>query len=122
VVIAFFQAVMKLPHPRLATVEREKITEYLLNDAHPDNGGKALFFVALGFSREGWQTLANAFLKLALEAEVAIAIESSHGIKYIVDGALSTPSGKRPTVRTVWIVDKGSENPRLVTAYPLEGI
>lgn len=110
---------MKLPNSHLATVEREKITEYLLNHAHPDNGGKALFFVALGFSREGWLTLANALLKLARETEIAIRMESSHGIKYIVDAALSTPSGKRPMVRMVWIVDRGSENPRLVTAYPL---
>ena len=113
---------MKLPNRDLATVEREKITDYLLNDAHPDNGGKALFFIALGFSREEWLTLANAFLKLAHETEVAINIESLHGIKYIVDGRLSTPSGKRAAVRTVWIVDKGSENPRLVTAYPCEEI
>jgi hypothetical protein len=96
--------------------------EYLLNDAHPDNGGKALFFAALGFSREESQTLASALLKLAQETEVAITVETSHGIKYIVDGRLSTPSGKRAMVRTVWIVDKGSENPRLVTAYPCEEV
>jgi hypothetical protein len=53
-------------------------------------------------------------------SEVVVSMETSHGIKYIVDGALITPSGKRPTVRTVWIVDRGSENPRLVTAYPGE--
>jgi hypothetical protein len=49
-------------------------------------------------------------------------MESSHSIKYIVDGALITPSGKSPPVRTVWIVDKGSENPRLVTSYPCEEV
>jgi len=113
---------MKLPNLHLAIVEREKINGYLLNEAHPDNGGKALFFIALGFSRGEWLTLANAFLRLALETEVAIKMESSHGIKYIVDGTLSTPSGKKASVRTVWIVDKGSENPRLVTAYPCEEI
>lgn len=113
---------MKLPNSNLAIIEREKICEYLLDAAHPDNGGKALFFIALGFSREDWLTLANALLKLAHENEVGISMESSHGIKYIVDGRLSTPSGKRATVRTVWIVDKGSENPRLVTAYPCEEI
>ena len=113
---------MKLPNSGRATVEREKITEYLLNEAHPDNGGKALFFVALGFSREDWLTLTDAFLNLAREPEVAITMESSHGIKYIVDGALSTPSGKSPTVRTIWIVDTGNEDPRLVTAYPCEEI
>jgi hypothetical protein len=29
---------MKLPNADLAKVERKKITEYLLNDEHPDNG------------------------------------------------------------------------------------
>lgn len=107
---------MKLPNSHLAIIEREKICEYLLSAAHPDNGGKASFFFVLGFSRAEWLTLANALRKLAQENEVGIGMESSHGIKYIVDGALITPLGKSPTVRTVWIVDKGSENPRLVTA------
>ena len=40
---------MKLPNAHLAVVERAKIVEYLLNPAHPDNGGKAPFFMALGF-------------------------------------------------------------------------
>ncbi|MEJ7712567.1 MAG: DUF6883 domain-containing protein [Pyrinomonadaceae bacterium] len=36
---------MMLPNAHLALVERGKITEYLLNPAHPDNGGKAPFFI-----------------------------------------------------------------------------
>jgi hypothetical protein len=44
---------MKLPNSNLAIVEREKVFKYLLNVSHPDNGGKAVFFAALGFSREG---------------------------------------------------------------------
>ena len=32
---------MKLPNAENAVVEREKIADYLLNPAHPDNGGKA---------------------------------------------------------------------------------
>jgi len=31
---------MKLPNAENAVVEHEKITEYLLNAAHPDNGDK----------------------------------------------------------------------------------
>ena len=42
---------MRLPNADLAVVDREKITQYLLNPKHPDNGGKAVFFVALKFSR-----------------------------------------------------------------------
>ena len=48
------------------------------------------------------------------------SMESAHGGKYILDGRIETPSGKRPIVRTVWIVDRGVEMPRLVTAYPQE--
>jgi hypothetical protein len=35
---------MKLPVGTKTDVEREKISDYLLNPAHPENGGKAAFF------------------------------------------------------------------------------
>jgi hypothetical protein len=60
---------MKLPNAENAIVEHEKITDYLLNAAHPDNGGKAVFFEALGFGREEPQALAEALLDLARRAE-----------------------------------------------------
>src|ERR1700682_3051386 len=41
---------VKMPHADRAVVDRAKISEYLLNAAHPDNGGKAKFFEDLGFS------------------------------------------------------------------------
>ena len=111
---------MKLPNAERAVVEREKIVDYLLNAAHPDNGGKAAFFLALGFRQEEWQTLAAAFRRLAKKFDIHNSMASAHGRKYILDGRIETPSGKRPMVRTVWIVDRGVEMPRLVTAYPQE--
>jgi hypothetical protein len=42
---------MKLPNSGSTIIEREKVTDYLLNPAHPDNGGKAAFFLLLGFNR-----------------------------------------------------------------------
>jgi len=45
---------MNLPNATLAVVERQKITQYLLNREHPDNGGKANFFIDLGFNAEHW--------------------------------------------------------------------
>ena len=47
-------------------------------------------------------------------------MESPHGLKYIMDGKIETPSGKSPRVRTIWIVDQGLQAPRLVTAYPFK--
>ena len=43
---------MKIPNAESAFVAQEKIRDYLLNAAHPDNGGKAAFFMALGFRAE----------------------------------------------------------------------
>jgi hypothetical protein len=111
---------LKLLNAQLALVGREKIADYLLNAAHPDNGGKAQFFDSLGFRRDEWENLARAFRKLALAVEVTESLESDHGTKYILDGTLETPGGKSPTVRTVWIVDRGRNCPRLVTAYPVK--
>ena len=109
---------MKLPNAHLVLVGREKITDYLLNAAHPDNNGKAQFFAAQGFQAGDWETLAAALRKVAQTAEVTESLESPHGVKYVLDGAIATPAGKTPTLRTVWIVDRGRNCPRLVTAYP----
>ena len=111
---------MKLPNAQLSVVEPEKILHYILNPAHPDNGGKAPFFLGLGFRADDWQTLAAAFRQLAAACPVAKSVASSHGCKYVLDGRIGTPCGKTPMVRTIWIVDAGKQTPRLVTAYPRE--
>ncbi len=109
---------MRLPNADVAIVDERKVAEYLLNPAHPDNGGKAAFFTALGFSRESAAELIGALAALAQEGEVVQEVESSHGRKYVVDGAIRSPAGKSAGVRSVWIIDLGEEGPRLVTAYP----
>ena len=112
---------MRLPNAALAVVEREKIQDYLLNPAHPDNGGKAQFFENLGFRRTQWQILATAFRTLALETHVVQSIKSLHGEKYVIVGIIEAPSGTSRKVKTIWIVDRGEDVARLVTAYPQEG-
>jgi len=85
-----------------------------------DNGGKAAFFVALGFIGDDWQTLAAASRKVAENHPVTKSMASPHSQKYILDGRIEKPSGKPPLLRTVWIADLGLDTPRLVTAYPQE--
>ena len=109
---------MKLPNAHLAVVEQGKVVAYLLNPAHPDNGGKAAFFAMLGFDRGDWPRFAAALRRLAVTGEVAKAMESLHGTKYVVDGRIETPTGGSPMVRSVWIVDREFEAARLITAYP----
>ena len=59
-------------------------------------------------------------LAIACSEDVYDVIKSPHGVKYVIDGWVNTPSGGLLRVRTVWIVDILQENPRFVTAYPLE--
>jgi hypothetical protein len=108
---------VKLPQAEKALVERKKVNEYLLNRNHPDNGGKADFFSRLGFSAQEWITFAAALRLLVITCDVTNIVESKHGTKYIVDGELENPRGRREQVRTVWIVDAVEPILRLVTAY-----
>jgi hypothetical protein len=111
---------VKLPNAHLTLVEEAKVLDYLLNAAHPDNGGKAAFFLGLGFSRTRWQDLANALKNVAGTAEISKNMETPHGVKYILEGQIKSTSGKTAMVRTIWVVDRGEVAPRLVTAYPFQ--
>ena len=109
---------MTLPNVEAAEVAEAKIRDYLLNPFHPDGESKARFFLSLDFSADDWEGLAAALRQQAVASPVTNTVESIHGTKYIVEGPIDTPSGKRPVIRVVWIVDRGRDVPRLVTAYP----
>jgi hypothetical protein len=111
---------MRLPNARKAVIEQAKIVDYLLNASHPDNGGKARFFMGWGFTPADWQAFAQAIVGMVGRNDVALRLKSSWGEKYVVDGALDAPGGTTPPVRTIWIVDGLHGVPRLVTAYPTE--
>jgi hypothetical protein len=110
---------VKLPRALEAEITEAKLADYLLNPAHPDNGGKAIFFARLGFVRENCEGLSAALRRLAKETEVAKVFESPYGTKYVLDGWLPGRNNKRAKVRSIWIVDMGRQIPRLVTAYPV---
>jgi Domain of unknown function (DUF6883) len=109
----------RLPHAEAAQVSRGKIVDYLLSASHPDGRYKARFFAAFGFTAERWGELAEALRNHAIEHGTARQDDTPFGTWYTVEGELATPHGTRPTVRSVWMMDRGSTVPRLVTAYPL---
>jgi hypothetical protein len=110
---------MKLPQAEQAVVPQNKIEHYLLNPGHPIGGSKAGFFLRFGFSREEWHLLANALRQHARANSVANAVCDVDGTAYLVEGPLETPSGRRPRLRSVWLVETGKLAPRFITAYPL---
>ena len=111
---------MKLPVAHKLVVEREKITDYLLNPAHSYGAGKARFFAHFGFRMAAWEQLAQALIEHGQKHDVTKTRETGFGPRYEVEGKLNCPNGRRPQVRSVWQLDQGAVAPRLLTAYPLE--
>ena len=112
---------MRLPHLGKAFVPKEKLTDYLLSATHVDGGPKAEFFRLFGFGPENWQDLAQALLNHAAEHDIVKEETTPFGVRYVIEGAMSAADGRRPNLRSIWFVDTGTDAPRLVTAYALEG-
>jgi hypothetical protein len=110
---------MQLPNASQAVVSSAKILDYLLSDSHPHGRGKARFFVSHGFLGSDWGRLATALRRHALLHPVCQVVESRFGVRYVIEGGLSSPDGRVPSVRTVWFIRFGREIPEFVTAYPV---
>ena len=110
---------MNLPNAENAYVEQAKIVDYLLAPEHPEGTGKAKFFAHFGFTVDAWERLAEALLVHAHTLPVVSMSETRYGTKYRIEGPVVCPDGRSPSIRTVWIIDSGAENPRLVTAHPV---
>lgn len=107
----------ELPFRDRLRVDQAKIVDYLLSVA---NGrGKAAFFLELGFRIENWEVMADALMKHARTHPVSAMVASRWGARYSVDGIVESPSRRGARVRTVWIVETGSEQTRLITAHPV---
>lgn len=111
---------MKLPNRERAVIPEAKLRDYLLSFTHAHGRHKAVFFGRCGFTRDRWQELASALRHHAEIHDVRTVEETAFGMRYVVEGDLSTPGGRVVRVRTVWYVERGEDFPRFVTAYPLE--
>lgn len=111
---------MKLPFHEHAYIRQEKITRYLLDLTHEEGQSKARFFIHFGFSMAQWGQLQDALLAHARTGQVTSVLDTARGRHYAVEGEIDTPSGRRAQLRTVWVLETGSEAPRFITAYPLK--
>jgi hypothetical protein len=109
--------VAKMPNAEQALVPREKVVDYLLSASHPIGARKAVFFRSFGFDIRFPEVFRDALVAHANTHDFSKVAVTAYGTKYEVDGALATPSGRLPKVRSVWIVE-GVAGPRLVTALP----
>ncbi len=110
----------QLPAVNLAWVEELKITEYLLNLAHPKGGSKAKFFQNRGFTVEEWEGFHDALVVQAKSNPVVKVTPNEFGTRYVVECNCPTPDKLNPCIRTVWELKENETKPRLITAHPLD--
>jgi hypothetical protein len=109
----------QIPNREKAYVSARKLREYLLSETHAIGKAKARFFRALGFNENNLGLLELELIAIARRKSVKETVRTPFGIKYIVDGVMSTPVGTSAKVRTIWIVESNDKRPRFVTAYPV---
>lgn len=110
---------MQLPNREKAYISISKLKDYLLSETHSVGKSKAKFLRTTGFNEMNINLLKEGLIAIAHSGDVEDVISSPHGVKYIIDGLIQTPAGGSIKMRTVWIIDKGLERPRFVTAYPV---
>lgn len=110
---------MRLPGVEKAEISEAKVVKYLLSTTHRAGKSKAAFFMQFGFDPSRWEELANALKQHAINNDVIREERTIFGTRYVIEGLLTAPDGRRLNVRTAWFIDEGGEVPRFVTAHPL---
>jgi hypothetical protein len=109
--------VAQLPKAGNATVDDAKISKYLLNDAHPQNRGKATFFTLFGFTQANWQELRDALRDHPQNNAVVGRTTFPYGEMYEVSCSIASPDGRNPCIRSFWAIQPPNTDPRFITAY-----
>ncbi len=111
---------MKIPNAKNAIVSNEKTQKYLLDVSHQAGKFKAYFFISFGFSLNKHLLLQNALKEHCKINNIVGKIKTDFGEKYIIEGIINSPDKRNPLIRSIWIIEKNTQNPILVTAYPLK--
>ncbi|MCA0425959.1 MAG: hypothetical protein LCH37_00850 [Bacteroidetes bacterium] len=109
---------MKLPNNNRSFVADNKITDYLLSDIHLIGKHKADFFKRFGFDIADIDTFKGSLIQHSTDRDIVKTKYLDLGIKYELKCEIKTPDERNPCIVTVWIVENGKQEPKLVTAYP----
>ena len=108
---------MKLPNAERAFVDIAKLRDYSLDAEHKEGKHKArVFAAALGLGPGDAEWLRAKLLDIASSEECRLARKTNYGQRYLIDFELSHER-RSAQIRSIWIVRKGENFPRLVTCY-----
>ncbi len=110
-----------LKNARNAIIDERRLTAYVLSPTHPRGRDKArIFRSALGYDLANCGELIEQIRRAILKREAVFIRHDRYGRHYRVDATLDGPRGTA-RVRTGWLYDRGSDVPRLTTAFVLRG-
>jgi len=110
---------MPIPHADRAIVDIRKLRDYCLNPAHDEGQRKArVFAAALGLTAIDAEALRAILLEAVQTHEAQLSYRDTYGQRYTVDFSLDW-RGKRPQLRSGWVLEDGSVAPRLISCYVL---
>jgi len=111
---------VKVPNAEKSVVSIAKLADYCLDPKNDVGRHKArVFAAALGLGREHSKYLRSALLDAVTRFDARLGLMDRHGQRYQVDFPLEF-RGKNALVRSVWMIDTGSQIPRLITCYVVE--
>jgi len=109
---------MLLPNAENATVDIGKLTNYLLDPEHESGKHKCrMFAAALNFKAVDSEALRTALLAAVNHNAAIFGKFDRYGQRYTVDFSFEW-KGKSAIIRSGWIIEHGSDIPRLTTCYP----
>lgn len=110
---------MRVPNAEDAVVDIRKLRNYCLNSNHEVGKYKArVFAAALNLTEKDALILQTALLEAVKTLEARTGKLDKHGQRYTIDFEFEW-QGKRASIRSAWIINLGSETPRLITCLPL---
>jgi len=116
-----------LPNLNWAEIDHRKFADYSMRLDHPQNGGKANGWRALGYDiddpdarQEAARDLKDLISdELLQDGRIRKLSESEHGTKYQVQNGFIGPNGRHATLLTGWrVADEGERSyPRMNTVW-----
>ena len=110
---------MLIPNAENAVVDIRKLRGYCLNLEHDDGKHKArLFSSIIGMTADDAEELRQILLEVVKTHEAQLGRQDEFGQRYTLDFRIEWQN-RNATLRSGWIIERGSEILKLTTCYPL---
>lgn len=113
-----------LPNFAEAEIEPDKFYRYSMNPANIGSQNKWMAFAAIGYNvhhaESRWNAAQNVIQQLQASLPGAPATpgrSAQYGQRYQVCTQITGPNGKTGTLVTIWQIDRGKNEPRLITNW-----